>query len=56
MKSHKKVRDELGISEHEDIQLSPIILKSSPGSIEDELQKLKESSIKIKYKNSNDSN
>ena len=50
MKSHKKVRDELGISEQEDIQLSPIILKSSPGSIEDELQKLKESSMKAKYK------
>ena len=50
MKSHKKVRDELGISEQEDIQLSPIILKSSPGSIEDELQKLKESSMKVKYK------
>lgn len=49
-KSHKKIRDELGLSANEDLELSPIILCSVPGSIEDELQKLRESAIKIKYK------
>ena len=49
-KSHKKVRDELGLEEHEDLNLSPIILKSKPGSIDNEIQKLQELAIKVKYK------
>jgi hypothetical protein len=38
------------MTDQEDYQLSPIIMKSVPGDIDDELQKLKENSIKIKYK------
>lgn len=49
-KSHKKVRDELGLKENEDLTLSPLILTSKPGSIENEITKLQESSMKIKYK------
>lgn len=49
-KSHKKIKEELGMTDQEDYQLSPIIMKSVPGDIDDELQKLKENSIKIKYK------
>lgn len=49
-KSHKKVREELGLKEQEDLNLSPIILTSQPGSIESEIQKLQESSMKLKYK------
>ena len=49
-KTHKKNRDEIGMSDQEDILLSPIILSSIPGSIDDELFKLKESSMKLKYR------
>ena len=49
-KSHKKVRDELGLEEQEDLNLSPIILTSRPGSITNEIQKLQESAMKVKYK------
>jgi len=49
-KYHKKVRDELGLKEQEDLLLSPIKLVSTPGSIEDELHKLRESEMKTKYR------
>ena len=49
-KSHIKVRDELGLKEQEDLALSPIILTSKPGSIDLEIQKLQENSMKLKYK------
>jgi len=44
------MRDELGLKEQEDYSLSPIILKSSPGSIEECLLKLRESAMKQKYR------
>jgi hypothetical protein len=49
-KSHKKMRDELGLKVHEDLSLSPMILRSQPGSIEETLQKLRESAMKVKYR------
>lgn len=49
-KSHKKIRDELGLKEKEDLSISPLILWSSPGSIDDSLAKLRENAMKIKYR------
>jgi len=49
-KYHKRARDQLGLIEQEDLNLSPIILKSKPGSIENEIEQLQESSMKIKYR------
>lgn len=49
-KSHKRIRDEIGLKESEDLEISPIVLKATPGSIEEELQKLRESAMKVKYK------
>lgn len=44
------MREELGLKLQEDLSLSPMILKSHPGSIEETLQKLRESGMKVKYK------
>lgn len=50
MKSHKKTREDLGIKENEDLQLSIISLQSQPGDIEKELLKEKEKALKRKVK------
>ncbi|CAI2369130.1 unnamed protein product [Moneuplotes crassus] len=49
-KTHKKMKEELGLKDQEDLPLSPIILQSNPGSIEEYLQKIRENAMKQKYK------
>eukprot|EP00349_Pseudokeronopsis_sp_Brazil_P012192 CAMPEP_0202979688 /NCGR_PEP_ID=MMETSP1396-20130829/85773_1 /ASSEMBLY_ACC=CAM_ASM_000872 /TAXON_ID= /ORGANISM="Pseudokeronopsis sp., Strain Brazil" /LENGTH=158 /DNA_ID=CAMNT_0049719233 /DNA_START=643 /DNA_END=1119 /DNA_ORIENTATION=- len=50
LKAHKRVRDELGIKEAEDMAYSVLLLTSVPGDIEKELIKEKEKALKRKVK------
>ena len=50
VKSHKKIREELGIKENEDFQFSILTMQSIAGDIEKELLKEKEKALKRKVK------
>ena len=49
-KSHKKTREELGIKESEDLELSVMSMVATPGDIEKELVREKEKALKRKVK------
>ena len=49
-KEHLKLRDDLGLKEDEDLEMSIMKLVSAPGDITEELQKEREEGIKSKFK------